>query len=313
MYRTKRQGRPGLDVVDLRDLHLAEHQAGLAAALPGADERGELHLAYQPIVTAGDERMTGVEALLRWTHPSRGAVPSSVFIPFAEQSGRIVAIGRWVLEQACRDRQRLQLSRPEELGISVNASIHQFMSAGFLDTVTSALASTSTDPQRLTLEVTESIFVRDSARARIVLDELKAIGVKLALDDFGTGYSSLSRLMRLPIDTVKIERDFIINLKDEPVGHPIVHSIIQLAHGLGMTVVAEGVETREQHEILTELGCDYCQGYYFAQPMPVASLEALIQHQPAQGNPLLSKLGNPGPTLRRSRSPIERGWEGTLE
>lgn len=222
-------------------------------------------------------------------------MPSSVFIPFAEQSGRIVAIDRWVLEQACRDRQRLQTSRSEEIGMSVNASIHEFMSASFLDTVTSALASTSTDPQLLTLEVTESIFVCDSARVRIVLDELKSIGVKLALDDFGTGYSSLSRLMRLPIDTVKIEREFIVNLKDEPVGHPIVRSVIQLAHGLGMTVIAEGVETGEQHETLTELGCDYCQGYYFARPMSVASLEAPIQHQPAQGKALLPKRGTSRP------------------
>ncbi len=293
MYRTKRQDRPDLDTIELRDLHLAEHQAGLAAALPGAADRGEMHLAYQPIVSTGDGRMTSVEALLRWTHPARGAVPSSVFIPFAEQSGRIVAIGRWVLEQACRDRQRLQRSRSDELGVSVNASIHQFMSAGFLDSVIAALASTSTDPRLLTLEVTESVFVRDSARARIVLDELKVIGVKLALDDFGTGYSSLSRLMNLPIDTVKIEREFIFNLKDEPVGHPVVRSVIELAHGLGMTVVAEGVETAEQHQTLTELGCDYCQGYYFTRPMPVASLEALIQHQPAEGDPLPPRDGSP--------------------
>ncbi len=289
MYRTKRQGRPRLDVDDLRDRHLAEHQAGLAAALPGAGERGELHLAYQPIVTTADGRLASIETLLRWTHPNRGVVPPSVFIPFAEQSGRIVAIGRWVLEQACRDRQHLQLARADALPISVNASIHQFMSAGFLDNVTSALSFTSTDPRLLTLEVTESIFVRDGARARIVLDELKAIGVTLALDDFGTGYSSLSRLMRLPIDSIKIEREFIVNLKDEPGGHPIVRSIIQLAHGLGMTVIAEGVETREQYETLTELGCDYCQGYYFARPMSLANLEALIQHHPADGSQLLAK------------------------
>ena len=290
MYRKKHRGRAGQEILDLREVHLAAHQAGLSRALPGAAARGELHLAYQPIVTAAGGQLRGVEALLRWTHPSRGAVPSSVFIPFAEQSGRIVEIGRWVLEQACKDRQRWQPHRSDELELSVNVSAHQFMSAGFVDTVASTLATASTDPSLLTLEVTESIFVRDSERALIVLGEVKALGVKLALDDFGTGYSSLSRLMQLPIDTVKIERAFIANLRREPAGHPLVTSIIQLAHALGMTVVAEGVETADQHHTLTGLGCDFCQGYYFARPMSASSLEALIEHRAGGSYPLLPTL-----------------------
>jgi diguanylate cyclase (GGDEF)-like protein len=300
MYRTKHHGRGGQEILDLRRLHLAEHQAGVARALPGAAERGELHLVYQPIVTTTHGHMTGVEALLRWTHPSRGAVPSSVFIPVAEQSGRIVEIGRWVLEQACRDRHRWQTQRSDELAMSVNVSVHQFMSAGFVDTVASALATGSTDPSLLTLEVTESVFVRDGERARIVLGELKSIGVKLALDDFGTGYSSLNRLMRLPIDTVKLERSFIADLRDEPAGHPVVTAIIQLAHGLGMTVIAEGVETAEQHRTLAELGCDFCQGYYFARPMTATSIGALIEHRSDRINPILPTLNTDtaGPAAR---------------
>jgi diguanylate cyclase (GGDEF)-like protein len=210
MYQTKRGSGSG-QILDLRDLHLAEHQAGLARALPGAAARGELHLAYQPIVTTVHGRLTAAEALLRWVHPTRGVVPPSVFIPFAEQSGGIVELGQWVLEQACRDRQGWQGQRREELEISVNVSAHQFMSDGFADTIATALACASTDARLLTLEVTESIFARDGGRALIVLEELKEIGVKIALDDFGAGHSSLGSLMKLPIDTVKIERTFIAN------------------------------------------------------------------------------------------------------
>jgi diguanylate cyclase (GGDEF)-like protein len=294
MYRKKRRGRASASrkILDLREVHLAAHQTGLAHALTGAAERGELHLAYQPIVSTARGQLRGAEALLRWTHPSRGSVASSVFIPFAEQSGMIVEIGRWVLEQACEDRERWQAHGSDELELSVNVSAHQFMSAGFVHSVESILATTGTDPALLTLEVTESIFVRDAERARIVLDGLKRIGVKLALDDFGTGYSSLSRLMELPIDTVKIDRAFVANLGREPVGHPVVTSIIQLAHGLGMIVVAEGVETAEQQQTLTRLGCDYCQGYYFARPMTAASMEALTEHQAGGGYPLLPTQDN---------------------
>jgi diguanylate cyclase (GGDEF)-like protein len=276
MYRTKRQKHNGHEVLDLRELHLAEHQAGLARSLPGACERGELHLAYQPIVDTVHGGLIGVEALLRWTHRSRGPVSPTVFIPFAEHSGQIIELGRWVLGQACADRHRWQRDRAEDIKLSVNVSAHQFMSAGFANTVASILAIDATDPRLLTLEVTESVFVRDGERALIVLDQLKAIGVNLALDDFGTGYSSLSYLQTLPIDSIKIDQSFIAKLDSGPVDHPIVTAIIQLAHGLGMTVVSEGVETAEQRQRLIKLGSDFCQGFYFAHPMPVYRLGALI-------------------------------------
>jgi diguanylate cyclase (GGDEF)-like protein len=285
MYHEKHRGRAGPGILELREVHLRAHQDGLARALTAAAARGELHLAYQPIVATAGGELRGVEALVGWTHPSRGSVPSSVFIPFAEQSGSILELGRWVLEQACQDRERWQAS--DELELLVNVSAHQFMSAGFVRSVASVLAATGTDPAGLTLEVTESIFVRDVERTRIVLGELKAIGVKLALDDFGTRYSSLSRLMELPMDTVKIDRSFIANLRREPDGHPVVSSIIQLAHGLGMSVIAKGVETAEQHHTLTGLGCDSCQGYYLARPMTAASLQALTEHRAGRSDPLL--------------------------
>jgi diguanylate cyclase (GGDEF)-like protein len=278
MYRSKRGEDRRDQVLDLRELHLAEHQAGLASGLPGAADRGELHLAYQPIVNTVDGRLTGAEALLRWTHPTRGSVSPTVFIPYAEQSGQIIELGQWVLEQAWRDRQIWQRHRVDEIAMSVNVSAHQFMSADFANTVASVLDTGSTDPGLLTLEVTESVFVRDSERALIVLEELKAIGVKLALDDFGTGYSSLSYLQTLPIDTLKVDRSFIWKLDGDPAGSTILTAIIQLAHGLGMTVVSEGVETAEQRQQLSALGSDFCQGFYFAHPMPALRLDALIQY-----------------------------------
>jgi predicted signal transduction protein with EAL and GGDEF domain len=278
MYRTKRRREGDHQTVDLSEMFPIEDQDRLQEALPGAAVRGELHLAYQPIVAAADGRLTGVEALLRWTLPSRGLVQPAVLIPLAEQSGQIIDIGRWVLEVAWSDRHRWQDSRADDLAVSVNVSAHQLMSAGFTDTVAAVLDSGSIDPGLLTLEVTESVFVRDGERALFVLNDLKDIGVKLALDDFGTGYSSLGYLRRFPVDTVKVDREFVANLGHDPASQTILDAVIQLAHGLGMTVVCEGVETAEQHHALTALGCDSCQGFYFAAPMPSSSLNALIAH-----------------------------------
>jgi diguanylate cyclase (GGDEF)-like protein len=277
MYRRKRHRRASRNVHDLRELHLAEHQAGLARSLPGAAERGEMHLEYQPIVDTLDGRVNGVEALLRWTHPSRGAVAPGIFIPFAEQSGQIVELGHWVLEQAWSAHAQWRENQHANIPMSVNVSAHQFMAAGFATSVAAVLGATATDPGQLTLEVTESVFVRDEERALIVLSELKGIGVNLALDDFGTGYSSLGYLNTLPIDTLKIDQTFIAKISPEAGSQRIVTAIITLAHSLGMTVVSEGVETAAQKDELIKLGSDYCQGFYFARPMPATSFDALIQ------------------------------------
>jgi diguanylate cyclase (GGDEF)-like protein len=279
MYRTKRRRGGGHHVLDLSELLRAEDEAELERALPGAAGRGELGLAYQPIVAAVDGRLMGVEALLRWKHPSRGVVPPTVLVPLAEQSGVIIDIGKWVLERAWSDRRRWHSDKAEDLGMSVNVSAHQLMSAGFAHTVESVLAGAAIDPRLLTLEVTESVFVRDGPRALGVLNDLKDMGVTLALDDFGTGYSSLGYLRRFPVDTVKVDREFVANLEHDPASQIIVTAVIDLAHGLGMTVVSEGVETAEQHRALTDLGCDACQGFYFARPMSASSLDTLIGSQ----------------------------------
>jgi diguanylate cyclase (GGDEF)-like protein len=276
MYDTKRRMRGAMPRREHGELAHAQESSGLAAALPGAMSRGELHLEYQPIVDALDGRLTGVEALLRWNHPTRGLVLPALVIPLAEQSGKIVEIGEWVLKQAWADRQRWESASHRDLAVSVNVSGRQFLTAGFVDMVATVLLSGSIDPKLLTLEVTESVFISDSARAAVAHRALKEIGVMLALDDFGTGYSSLTHLLHYPVDTIKVDRSFVANLGRDRASKTIVGAVIELGHGLGMNVVSEGVETVEQHSELTGLGCDSCQGFYFARPMPAASLEALI-------------------------------------
>jgi diguanylate cyclase (GGDEF)-like protein len=306
MYQRKSHRSAGHDGVDLRKLRLARRQAGLAHSLPGAADRGELHVEYQPIVDAVGGQLLSVEALLRWTHPGRGPVSPTVFIPFAEQSGQIIELGHWVLQQALADRHVWQEHRGVDISLAVNVSAHQFMAAGFAQTIATVLKRTSTDPSLLTLEVTESVFVRDQQRAVVVLNEIKDIGVKLALDDFGTGYSSLGYLTTLPLDSIKIDRMFIAKLTDDPDSHRIVTAIIQLAHSLGMTVVSEGVETASQRHELIQLGSDSCQGFYFARPMLVTSLNALIRHHPQPHDPLLA------PPLALSARPLIEGGRLTV-
>jgi diguanylate cyclase (GGDEF)-like protein len=286
MYRNKHR-KAGGNLFDVREQSSTDQEDDLAQALPGAAERGELHLAYQPIVTAGDGGLFGLEALLRWKHPTRGMVSPTTVIPLAERTGLIIDIGRWVLEQAWTAQRDWQRQRSEQLAVSVNVSAHQLMSVGFADTVASVLETAPTDPGLLTLEITESVFVRDGERALVVLNELKDLGVMLALDDFGTGYSSLSYLMRYPVDYIKVDREFVASLGRDPASGTIVGAVVQLAHGLGMTVVSEGVETDEQHSLLSELECDYCQGFYFARPLSGAGLDTVIRQGADGRNPQL--------------------------
>jgi diguanylate cyclase (GGDEF)-like protein len=282
MYQAKRKGGDRHQIVDLGEQRLAAEHASLERDLNGATARGELRMEYQPIVATDDGHICGVEALVRWVHPSRGLVPPSVLIPLAEQSGLIIEIGRWVLERSCQDRHRWQGdNQADGFRMSVNVSAHQLMSHGFAAAVAAVLASTNTVPEMVTLEVTESLFVRDSERALVVLNGLKRLGVQLALDDFGTGYSSLNHLKQFPIDIVKIDRSFVADVAHDEASHAIVAAVVELAHQLGMTVVAEGVETVAQREQLSSLGCDFSQGFYFAGPMSADDLDTLMQPRPA--------------------------------
>jgi diguanylate cyclase (GGDEF)-like protein len=291
MYQAKRKGGARHQLIDLGEQRLVEQRASLQRDLRGACRGGELRMEYQPIVRTVDGRIVGVEALLRWAHPSRGLVSPSTLVPLAEQAGLITEIGQWVLEQACRDlRSWRDRHHTDDLAVSVNVSAHQLMSADFTATVEDVLLTTDTAPELVTLELTESVFVRDSQRALLVLNDLKHLGVMLALDDFGTGYSSLSYLNRFPVDIVKIDRGFIANLGHDRSSHAIVSAVVALAHALSLTVAAEGVETVRQHDDVAALGCDASQGDYFARPMPAEAFDDLMGHRVAGGNPLLPVL-----------------------
>ena len=277
MYRAKQAGGARHEFLNARDRGIATYEAGLQRDLHGLLGRDELHLAYQPIVETADGHLTGVEALLRWRHPSRGLVMPSVLVPLAERAGEIPAIGKWVLEGASAEQDHWQHAYPvSDVTISVNVSAQQLMSDGFVATVAAIVRARCSPPERLVLEMTESVSVQDGQRALALLNDLKELGVKLALDDFGTGYSSLSYLRQFPFDIVKIDQTFIAGLARDQASQIIVASTIQLAHELGLTVTAEGVETIEQHHELIRLGCDSCQGFYFARPMASAGIDTLI-------------------------------------
>jgi diguanylate cyclase (GGDEF)-like protein len=293
MYQAKRKGGARHQLIDLVEQRLVEQRASLQRDLRGAYRGCELRMEYQPIVRTVDARIIGVEALLRWEHPSRGPVSPTMLIPLAEQTGLITEIGQWVLEQACRDLGAWHdHHHTDDLAVSINVSAHQLMSADFTATVEAVLLTTDTAPGLVTLELTESVFVRDSQRAIVVLNDLKRLGVILALDDFGTGYSSFSYLNRFPVDIVKIDQGFIANLGRDKSSHAIVSAVVTLAHDLNLTVGAEGVETVRQHDDVAALGCDACQGYYFARPMPAEAFDALMGQRVAGANPRLPVLAS---------------------
>jgi diguanylate cyclase (GGDEF)-like protein len=278
MYQVKRKGGANYQIINLRAHQLAQDHMDLRIALSKAEERGELRLVYQPIVGTADEKIAGVEALIRWDHPERGTIQPATTIPLAEHSGLIFELGRWVLEEACIDR---KVADPSDRGLtmSVNVSAHQLIAPEFLAMVEAVLHDTDTDPQLLILEITEGALVRDTQRVRLVLTELKELGLALALDDFGTGYSSLAYLNRFPVDVVKIDQSFIEDLAGNTSSHAIVSKTIEMAHLLDLIVVCEGVETEAQHRVITELGSDLCQGFYFATPMSGECLEYQMRLQ----------------------------------
>jgi len=233
---------------------------------------------YQPIVGAAGA-IEDVEALIRWNHPSRGLVLPGGFIPAAESSGLILEIGDWVLRHACEEFETSTRDVPgaATVGLSINLSTRQLSNPRLLDTVHDALANAGLEAGRLTLEITESTIMDDAADATRVLTQLRRLGVKIAMDDFGTGYSSLSLLSRIPLDRLKIDRSFVTGMADGSESSHMMKAILALASDLGLHTVVEGVEELEQYEQLQELGCQACQGYYFARPQPAAQLVELLQ------------------------------------
>jgi EAL domain-containing protein (putative c-di-GMP-specific phosphodiesterase class I) len=278
MYRAKAGGSARYEVFDQRMHARVVAQLKLENDLRRAIERKEFRLHYQPIVSIESGRVTGFEALVRWQHPERGLVQPAEFIPTAEETGLIVPLGSWVLEAACRQMSAwhdLSASH-RDLKLSVNLSGRQFAQADLLERITRILAETRLDPRCLQLEITESV-VMDNAKAIIsLMGELRALGLELAIDDFGTGYSSLSYLHRFPIDTLKIDRSFVTQMTDNSENAEIVRTIVTLARSLDMEVVAEGVETADQLRQLSDLGCDYGQGYLFSRPVGAGQAAELL-------------------------------------
>ena len=278
MYQAKRRGGAGHQVLDLRERERADDRATLSRDLDGVLARGELTAHYQPIVATDDCRILGVEALLRWTHPTRGDVPPALLIPLAEESNVICDIGAWIFRRACEDLGRWNHGGEpaNRLGVSVNVSAHELLSGDYPGRIAAVLAETGTDPRLVTVEVTESVLIKDPSRALMVLTDLKEIGMKVALDDFGTGYSSLSYLRDFPVDVVKIDRSFVRPLGEHHDGLTIFAAIVDLAHALRKTTIAEGMETARHFRRVAELGCEACQGFYFARPMPAPDIDRLL-------------------------------------
>jgi len=274
MYQAKVAGKNCYRFYSRAMDQAVERRVQLEQDLRGAWDRGELSVAYQPIYALADGRIQGAEALLRWQHPHLGMVPPSVFIEVAEQSGLIEQLGRNVLERACDDAARWT-SRDEELPfVSVNISPRQLRSGELPDVVSNALRSSGLQPQQLHLELTETAVLVDEAQASALLSRVRATGVKVWLDDFGTGFSGLSHLRRVPIDGVKIDRSFVADVLRDPDDLALTTAIIAMAHSLGITAVAEGIETEGQYDILRERGCDQGQGFWFGRPMTSPELAA---------------------------------------
>ena len=256
----------------------------LKADLQSALERGEFVLHYQPIVDLESGRIEAVEALVRWNHPERGLVPPLDFIPLAEETGLIVPLGRWVLTEALRQGAVWDAALPagEGLGVTVNLSAVQLERPGLVDDVSHALRQSGLRPHGLTLEITESILLKDEDGMGDRLRELKSLGVLIAIDDFGTGYSSLGRLARCPIDILKIAKPFVDAMNEVSGDSALAHAIIRIAESLGLTTVAEGIERNDQRDRLRELQCPFGQGYLFSKPLPAAELASFLNLQRAR-------------------------------
>jgi diguanylate cyclase (GGDEF)-like protein/PAS domain S-box-containing protein len=275
MYHAKTSGRDNAQMYSVSLTDELVSRMDLDASLRVAIERNELHVEYQPKVDAVTGHIQSVEALLRWTHPSRGAVSPLEFIPLAEQNGLIDSIGAWVLRTACADAVRWNQAGLR-VGVAVNFSPVQFGAADLAQRIVHVLSQTGLPADLLEIEVTEGALMDNTEQTRATLQSLRERGVGVALDDFGTGYSSLAYLTRMPISHIKIDRSFVARLLDGGESEAIVRAVLAMAHSLGLRVTAEGVETAPQAQALERLGCDSLQGYYFSRPLRFEAIEPLL-------------------------------------
>ena len=272
MYICKREGKGGFRVFETAMHERVLERLELRAELQRAVDGSQFELHYQPVASLGTGRVSGMEALIRWHHPTRGFVQPDQFIPLAEEMGLIVQIGSWVLREACR--QTVEMHENDEVDpdfvLGVNLSVKQLQHPDVIADVRAALEESRLAPHTLVLEITETVVMADSELARVRIQQLKDLGVSVAMDDFGTGYSSLGFLSRLPVDILKLDRSFLA-ANATPDASGLTAAIIALGGTLGLRVVAEGIETAAQYEALRELGCDFGQGFYIARPMSFAA------------------------------------------
>ncbi|HEU4561544.1 MAG TPA: EAL domain-containing protein, partial [Longimicrobium sp.] len=281
LSRAKLLGKNRYEVFD-RAMHAdAIQRLRMETDLRRALERGEFGLHYQPVVRVESGRVEGFEALLRWRHPERGWVSPGVFIPVAEETGLIHALGRWVIDEVCAQAKRWVDAFPERpLRVSLNLSAAQFAQPDLAEHAERSLREFGIEPGVMHFEITESVILHHAEPARSILARLRELGVVLCMDDFGTGYSSLGYLHRFPLDELKIDRSFVSGMEFDRRNAQLVQAIVGMAHNLGVAVVAEGVESREQLQALRAMGCDYAQGFLFSEPVPVAEAETLMARDP---------------------------------
>jgi len=272
LYRAKSEGGRLARFYEVEMDEAMRQRRNMEAELKLALGRGEFTIYYQPLADLTTGTIIGFEALLRWTHPAKGAISPEVFIPLAEDCHYIDTLGEWVLRGACGEAAGWQ----EPLRLSVNLSPLQFIPGNFVETVRRILAETGLDPHRLDLEVTEGLLIKDPEKAVRTLRELRALGIQISMDDFGTGYSSLSYFRMFPFDKVKIDRSFVHDMLVNPQARAIIRSVIGLGQGLEMPVIAEGVETEEQLDALKADGCTQVQGYLISRPGPIAHFERVV-------------------------------------
>jgi diguanylate cyclase (GGDEF)-like protein len=285
MYQAKDRGRSRIEVYDAGLPERAARRLQIEGDLHRALDDAQFVLYWQPKVELATGRIVSAEALLRWHHPERGLILPAEFISITEELELIDRIGEWVLGDAIRQRSQWEEEHGDEApwSIAVNVSALQLSGPKAVDAVARVLGRWRWAPDRLVLELTESVLMDEVTDAHVMLDRLKELGVKLAIDDFGTGYSSLSYLHRFPVDQVKLDRAFVANLDAEGEGSPIARAVINMAHALDISVTAEGVETEEQLQGLRRLACDRAQGFLFARPMPATEFSALLRTKPRYG------------------------------
>jgi EAL domain-containing protein (putative c-di-GMP-specific phosphodiesterase class I) len=277
MYGAKEDGKNGFRFFASQSATPSIERLVFESRLRQALDRDEFSLHYQPKVDVATGRITGVEALLRWTLPDLGALSPMQFIPLAEETGLIVPIGRWVLNKACAQNMAWRRQGLGALSMAVNLSPRQFLDGNLLRDIDEALAASGMPAQLLQLEITESMVMRNVGRAIELLNVIRGRGVRLAIDDFGTGYSSISVMKKFPVDTIKIDRSFVQDLPDDSEDQAIAQAIISMGRALGMTIIAEGVETEEQAAFLRAHGCDEMQGYLFSRPVSAERIPGILE------------------------------------